>query len=209
MVDPGGSGTFFYLSIVVEGDGEPVNTATILLGDRVQINSLDVADGSIVVDMISHGPDDPLCCPTQHVVQTYELQGEELTLTSTEVLGSTDSGGSAAGGPSIIGIEWKWQQLTETTGASEVNDPDNYTIKFMPDGEVTVKADCNMAGGTYSVTGNAISIEILTMTMAACPPESRSDEFIDLLNAAASYFVKEGSLFIELESDSGMMEFTR
>jgi heat shock protein HslJ len=207
--DPGGSGTFFYLSIVVEGDGEPVNTATILLGDRVQVNSLDIADGNIVVDMITHGPDDPMCCPTQHVVQTYELQDAGLVLTSTDVLGSADSGGSAAGGPNIIGVLWRWKGLSGATGVSEVGNPDSYTVEFMPDGNVAVKADCNQAGGTYMLTGNTISIEILTMTMAACPPDSRSDEFIEHLNAAASYFVKEGSLFIELEDDGGMMEFVR
>ena len=28
--------------------------------------------------MVPHGPDDPLCCITQQVVQTYALRGEEL-----------------------------------------------------------------------------------------------------------------------------------
>jgi heat shock protein HslJ len=78
ITDPGGSGTFYDLAVVVERDGQPLNVALALLGDRVQINSLDIENNQIVVDMISHGPDDPMCCPTQHVIKTYELQGEEL-----------------------------------------------------------------------------------------------------------------------------------
>lgn len=66
--------------------GEPVNVATTLLGDRVQINSVDIAGNEIIVDMVNQGPEDAMCCPTQHVVQTYELQGEELVQTSSRVV---------------------------------------------------------------------------------------------------------------------------
>jgi len=78
----GGSGTFLELHVMVERQGEPYDLAWTYLGDRVQINSLTIKDDQIAVDMVTHGPDDPLCCPTQQVVQTYALQGEELVLTS-------------------------------------------------------------------------------------------------------------------------------
>jgi heat shock protein HslJ len=74
----GGSGVFIDLAVVVVEDGQPVNVAITPLGDRVQINSLTIQDGQIVVDMVVQGPDDPMCCPTQQVVETYELQGYEL-----------------------------------------------------------------------------------------------------------------------------------
>jgi len=78
----GGSGTFYELHLMVEREGQPYDVAWTDLGDRVQVNSLALQDDQIVVDMIAHGPDDPLCCPTQHVVQTYTLQGDELVQTS-------------------------------------------------------------------------------------------------------------------------------
>ena len=78
----GGSGTFVELHVMVERNGQPYDAAWTQLGDRVQINSLAIEDNQIVVDMITHGPDDPMCCPTQQVVQTYALQGEELVQTS-------------------------------------------------------------------------------------------------------------------------------
>jgi hypothetical protein len=74
----GGSGVFIDLAAVVVEEGQPVNVAITPLGDRVQINSLTIQDGQIIVDMVTHGPDDPMCCPTQQVVETYELQGYEL-----------------------------------------------------------------------------------------------------------------------------------
>ena len=78
----GGSGTFYELHVMVDRDGQPFDVAWTQLGDRVQINSLAIEGDEIVVDMVTHGPDDPMCCPTQQVVQTYTLQGEELIKTS-------------------------------------------------------------------------------------------------------------------------------
>jgi hypothetical protein len=74
----GGSGVFYDLAAVVVEDGRPVNVAIMPLGDRVQINSLTIQDGQIMVDMVTQGPDDPMCCPTQPVVEIYALQGYEL-----------------------------------------------------------------------------------------------------------------------------------
>jgi heat shock protein HslJ len=204
--DPGGSGTFYYLAVVTMQDSEPVNVATTLLGDRAQINSLSILDGQIVVDMVTHGPDDPLCCPTQHAIQKYELQGEELVQTSSEVVGSTESG---AEGADIMGIVWKWEQLTTPVDVVSVDDLDKYTVEFRPDGGVAVQADCNSGSGTYTLDRNSISIEIMAMTMAACPPGSLSDEFVQSLNAAAIYFTEGDNLFIDLIYDSGTMKFAR
>lgn len=82
VTDPGGSGTFYDLAVVLEQDGAPVNVATTLLGDRVQIKALSIAGNEIVVEMVTHGPDDAMCCPTQDAVQTYMLEGQELVQTS-------------------------------------------------------------------------------------------------------------------------------
>jgi hypothetical protein len=82
VTDPGGSGTFYDLAVVVEQDGQPVNVATTLLGDRAQINALSFENNEIVVDMVTQGKDDPMCCPTKQVLETYELQGDQLVKTS-------------------------------------------------------------------------------------------------------------------------------
>ena len=78
VTDPGGSGTFYSLALVVMEDGVPANIASTALGDRVQIQDIYFQDGEIVVRMITQGPNDPMCCPTQEVVQTYVLEDGEL-----------------------------------------------------------------------------------------------------------------------------------
>jgi hypothetical protein len=73
---------------------------------------------------------------------------------------------------------------------------------------VDIKADCNNAKGTYTTDGSKISIVVGPMTLAACPPGSRSDEFIKHLGFAAISFFQDGDLFIDLMADGGTMQFS-
>lgn len=87
MSDSGGSGTFYYLvAVVAEEGGGHTSAANILLGDRVIINDLTIQESTITVDLVVHGPEDPLCCPTQHGVHTYVLEGDALILTDEVVV---------------------------------------------------------------------------------------------------------------------------
>ena len=202
ITDPGGSGTFYELAVVTEQAGEPVHVASAPLGDRVQLNSVEIDNNQIIVDMVNQGPDDPMCCPTQQVVQTYALQGEELVQTSSETAGS-----GFAGEQSLVGPVWHWLQFVDPLSKTMVDDPSQYTVEFKPDGEVQVKADCNSGNGTYTTEGSSISIEVLAMTRAMCPPESLSDQFVQYLNEAAIYFFEGEELFLDLPADSGTMRF--
>lgn len=74
----GGSGTFTYLAIVAADGEKPVNLATTLLGDRVQVQSVELDDDQITVQMLTQGPDDPMCCPTQQVTKVFRLEGDQL-----------------------------------------------------------------------------------------------------------------------------------
>jgi hypothetical protein len=83
--DPGGSGVFFDLVPVLNRGGRPMPLSPTLLGDRVQIEFVEIAgDGGVVVQMIKHGPDDPQCCPTLDVIQRYRLEGEQLVEVSQD-----------------------------------------------------------------------------------------------------------------------------
>ncbi|MDJ0702311.1 MAG: hypothetical protein QNJ46_03445 [Leptolyngbyaceae cyanobacterium MO_188.B28] len=60
--------------------------AIALLGDRIIIQSVAFEVGLIKVNIITQGPDDPQCCPTQATIQTYELQDQQLKLISEKVV---------------------------------------------------------------------------------------------------------------------------
>ena len=87
----GGSGTFISAVVILGEDGQPVQSGSALIGDRVKITSLTIQpDRKIVLMGAIHGPDDPMCCPTFQVTETYQLtkSGLELVrLTSQTPLG--------------------------------------------------------------------------------------------------------------------------
>jgi hypothetical protein len=74
----GGSGSFTYLAAVLNANGIPVNTSTILLGDRVKVQSIQVADNQIHLSILTHAPKDALCCPTQEAEMKFLLKAGQL-----------------------------------------------------------------------------------------------------------------------------------
>ena len=73
-INTGGTGRFVQLAAVTNEAGEPVQKATSFLGDRVQIKSVSILDGRIKITMITHGAQDPLCCPSLEAQVEYRLQ---------------------------------------------------------------------------------------------------------------------------------------
>jgi len=74
----GGSGTFIYLSLLRQSGEDLSNFETVLLGDRVQVAALEIHDGMLVANLLTHGPSDPACCPTQRSWQTWALFQDRL-----------------------------------------------------------------------------------------------------------------------------------
>jgi len=74
----GGSGQFRELTLMINRDGKPLYLTGKELGDRVIINSVNIVSGEIILDMIVHGPNDGLCCPTVKKIIKYKLLNNEL-----------------------------------------------------------------------------------------------------------------------------------
>jgi hypothetical protein len=55
-----------------------VNVATSFVGDREQVQAITIEDGVITLQLVAHGPDDPMCCPSQEVTKQYRLQDDQL-----------------------------------------------------------------------------------------------------------------------------------
>jgi hypothetical protein len=87
----GGSGSFYTLHAMQAQNGKPVDVASTQLGDRVKIKCLSIKDNLTVVDMVQAGPSDPSCCPTQEVVNTYALEGNQWKLVSSTVVSTASA----------------------------------------------------------------------------------------------------------------------
>ena len=110
----------------------------------------------------------------------------------------------------LIDTLWKWQQTLYSNDTKSLPpNPENYTLKLLPDGKINIRADCNLGGGVYTLRGNEISIQITHTTRAACPPESLEQSYIQDLNVAGRYRVEDEFLYIDLKNDTGTMKFMR
>jgi len=196
----GGSGTFFDLALLQWQSGRWINTDMAELGDRVQIHAVAIEDNVIRVDLTTHGPGDPMCCPSH--------RSERLFTVHSERLATSGAFSQPASSSAVVGIVWKWQRSHYNNDTESVPpNADHYTVQLLPEGNIAVRADCNRAGGVYRLENQQITIEITHSTMAACPPNSLEQVFIKDLNAAAIYFIKEGALYLELQYDTGTMQF--
>ncbi len=74
----GGSGHLIELAAVLNQSGSAYNISTLSLGDRVAVESGRVENGTIVLNMRVHGPNDGLCCPSQFVTWSFVLNGDQL-----------------------------------------------------------------------------------------------------------------------------------
>lgn len=88
ITDPGGSGTFYDLALLVKEPQEWINQDIAFLGDRVKIHSLAVKNNEILVDMSTQGPGDATCCPTRQAVHHFVLRDNRLVKMGEEVIGS-------------------------------------------------------------------------------------------------------------------------
>jgi len=136
-------------------------------------------------------------------VTSYRILGDEMVMqddSGQEVLRFKAS--------DLVGFVWLWVEFLENNDTITRPDiPGNYTLEFLPDGVVKLQADCNNASGSYTVRGSQLDIEIMVTTLAACPSESLSEEYLQLLNDAVTYIRQGESLFIDIMMDSGTMRF--
>jgi hypothetical protein len=79
VVDPGGSGTFTYLALVLNQDGKPKPLAAVLLGDRIVVKSLALQNGTMDVTILTRKPEEPMSTePTLEQTLNFLLQGDRL-----------------------------------------------------------------------------------------------------------------------------------
>ena len=89
----------------------------------------------------------------------------------------------------------------------DVETPPAYQLTVNVDGTLDIVADCNNTYGTYVTVDSSLNIEVGPETLAACPPKSRSDQFLKLLGGAAIYSFQDGNLHIDLFADGGTLVF--
>ena len=76
---PGGSGTFYYVAVLLNAASGVTATPALLLGDRITVNAVKLDAKTIVVDMLDRAPGQPMTSsPSASVTKRFAVVGGEL-----------------------------------------------------------------------------------------------------------------------------------
>jgi heat shock protein HslJ len=110
----------------------------------------------------------------------------------------------------LVGPAWAMYKMPGADGNTvTMEDPDDYIVRFNPDGTVDVKSDCNTGEGVYRLmSDNRISLDLTRGTSDDCGSGSYSALFFERLESASSYEVDGNEMTLALSS-GGSMQFAR
>jgi heat shock protein HslJ len=192
----GGSASFSYLAVMARQNGSVRNIATVALGDRVQLRSVQISGGKLLVRAVRGGADDAACCPGELVEWEWTLNGGRLT-----------SPGAIRSGRLSLAVlantDWvlrAWD-ITEPAG----REPE-VTLSY-DSGHFSGMSGCNRytAGVIEGKIPGELSVGLLAGTRMACPEMQASVEsrFIEQLTGAQTFGFMLGRLAISYTRANG------
>ena len=102
----------------------------------------------------------------------------------------------------------KLQSLTRADATTvTISDPQQFTLEFLENNRIAVKADCNRASGGFTLNGTTLTIGPMAVTKAYCGSASLDGEFLSLLGGETVATVSATSLV--LSSARGALRFSR
>ena len=188
----GASGTFNYLAVVAIQDGKPLNVATEPLGDRVQLRSMTIVDGQLIVDLVAHGPGEAMCCPTLKVRRTLTLSGDRLIEVRREEMGPI----SVA---DLAGVTWMLEEIS--FGEPVAAQP---AISLRIDkNQIVGAAGCNNYFAPYSSEGpGKLKVAATGSTRKACsePIMDLEARYLKALEDVTSYSFRRRAPRLDLSA---------
>ena len=173
-----GSGTFYFLSAVLDVLNNPTPTEALMIGDRIQVKSLMAEGASVLGEIIAAAESDPACCGTWLFNKVYALQDGRLAETSSEQVSQI----------STTNIAGNWNLVDLNAGQEPVLPEAPITLELFGD-RVSGSAGCNTYTGTYTSLEeqfNGLTIGDLATTMKLCEQPVMDQEALYLSRLAAS-----------------------
>ena len=190
----GGSGNDLYLAAVTHPDGTANNIATLRIGDRVDVMTLETSDGKATLEYVATGPGEAACCPTFRVSGVYGLKDGKLTELSREERGTLSI-------EQLAGSPWRLVQFGRSQPV-----PEGVSITAEFEGErISGSAGCNNYFATVKApTPYEFSIGPVGATRMACPPPQLEAEnrFLKALEKTMQFSFVLGKLAIDYQSNN-------
>lgn len=108
----------------------------------------------------------------------------------------------------VIGGVWKIRSIETYSGSViGIANTAGYTVEFKDGGKLAARADCNQCSGTYSISGNSLTVSALACTRAYCGSSSYDVAFLNILSNATTFGVV--GIELRIESPKGTLRMTQ
>jgi heat shock protein HslJ len=194
-----GSGTFYYLAAVLDALNDPAPLEALMIGDRIQVKSLAIEGGQIVADLVAQGPDEPLCCASWNVRETYVVEDGALVERSSEQV-------SQVALDDLNDTMWR---LLDLNGGQEPALADADVTMHIKDGLLNGSAGCNDYRSTVEAGPeglNSLAIGPMATTQKLCDEALMEQEaaYLARLENAASWRFDAGRLALPYPLEDGL-----
>ncbi|MGA9117286.1 MAG: META domain-containing protein [Bacteroidota bacterium] len=194
----GGTGHYLYVAVVRREQGKPVNVATALVGDRVQVRDARMTPEGFELDIVRAGPEDALCCPGELATKFWELRGRRLNERAEPRVTGRLSLETLAGASWQLAF-WGWDEPLEEGPAP--------VVRASHEG-LTGHGGCRSF--TAPVTEGSVPGEITVGPVApahggcGAGQQERERRFFSLLESAGKFGFVGGRLAFHYERPEGM-----
>jgi len=188
----GGSGAFLHMAAVLDRPDGPRALPAQAIGDRAEVEALEVVDGRIVLDAVVSGPSDALCCPSQRIRRTFAAADGELREVGSERRGRLRVG-------ELAGTSWR---LTRLDAATPVPADAGIELRF-EGAQLAGSGGCNaFHADVLAGERDAVEIGPIAATRRACPEPvlRREQRFLAALGSATRIGFWFGRLEIQYDT---------
>ena len=191
----GGSGTRLYVAAMGVQNGNIANLATALIGDRVQVQSGEVRDGEIALNIVRTGAGDAACCPAEKARVMWALRHGSLDVVGEEITGTLSLADLEA-------VEWVLVEL----GRDQPLPADAEITLVFGNGRASGHSGCN----TYFATAVAwapgeLAFNGMGATRVACPGPIMDLErrYLKTLAGTSRFSFLAGRLVLSCDTEEG------
>jgi heat shock protein HslJ len=192
----GGSGSFSYVAVMARRDGTVRNIATAALGDRVQLRSVQIEGGKLLVSGVRAGKNDAACCPGELVDWQWTLNGGTLV-----------SPGAVSTGRLSLAVLAKTDWVLDAWDITEPAEKEPAVTLAFDAGRISGTSGCNRytTGVTDGKAPGELTVGLFAGTRMACPePQSAVEaRFLEQLSGARTFGFMLGRLMISYIRPSG------
>lgn len=204
--NPGGSGTFFYTVLAINDNGNYKTTNTILLGDRISPQTVEIDDGLALYNYADRKANESMAAQPsvgKSLWVKYNVGNERIEVVTKDV-----SVTKAISNVSLTTKKWEWVKTQMNNDVLITPKKSGlFTLSFSRNGDINIGTDCNSMGGKYKTDGSNITFSQMMSTMMYCS-DSQEQDFSKAINNVKSYmFTSSNELILEMKMDSGTMLF--